>query len=230
MKRFEKSIGLMRALENYIVEDVDAAAPLFDFLEGHRQSYNRRETISAEGMPWAQLSRVESGFVHAFVRELADGRELLVRRFGPGDLLFTWDELGNPMRYVAASSVQLVSLSGKQLDNLARAYVDVRVALLQLEAGADRALRQVMARLTEPVAIRVALYLVERTGEDAITRDEIAAAAGTIVRVSDRILMVLRDEGAIGYVYGRVLWRSESRLHAFVAKRRQVRRGSRKRC
>ncbi|GAC1420698.1 MAG: hypothetical protein NVSMB64_29640 [Candidatus Velthaea sp.] len=152
----------------------------------------------------------------------ADGRELLVRRFGPGDVLFSWGESVSPMRYVvAASNVQLVSLSLAQLENFARTHADARLALLRLEARADRALRKVMASLTESVAIRVALYLAQRIGEDAIKRDEIAAAAGTVMRVSDRILIVLRDEGAIGYDRGRVLWRSTSRLAAFVSKSRK---------
>jgi hypothetical protein len=139
----------------------------------------------------------------------------LLARFESGERLPCWHTHPD-IRIEAVTDVALESISCSALFAMARNNDALRLALLRAASDDERMFIGIMKRLHEPIEVRIVTYLLERPAQPAITRREIAAAAGTITDVSDRILRKLNRAQAIRYERGRIVDRSPARLQRYL--------------
>jgi CRP/FNR family transcriptional regulator, nitrogen oxide reductase regulator len=183
----------------------------------------RRERLFSAGDEATNLDLVLAGRIK-LVRGSADGQEVIVRFFGPGELLGAVAALP-AARYPATAEVvddaRLATWSREALRAIAAAHPEVTTALLALVAGRMGEVQgQLQELATERVARRVAralLRLAAQLGEKSeagvridlpLTRQSLAELTGTTLYTVSRLLSAWESEGLLELGRERVTIRS----------------------
>jgi CRP-like cAMP-binding protein len=176
-------------------------------LQAIRRTFGAGEIIFLEGEPSAGLWILESGRVKAF-KLSPDGREHILRFFGPSDTFNDLAALDNAAN--AASTAAVTTVTAWVVPTVAfmaalRADHDLALAVIQ---GLVGRVRHLVARVEDlalrPVTARLARFLLERAEDPtlsspAVTRALIATHLGTTPETISRSLHVLEGEGAIRF-------------------------------
>jgi CRP/FNR family transcriptional regulator len=185
-----------------------------------RRSFARGETIFVEGEPSAGLWIVESGSVKAF-KLAADGREHILRLFGPGDSfndIPAFDGGPNVAGAAAVSQVTAWVITAGALADALQSHHTLALAAVQALAERVRHLViQVEDLALRSVTARLARFLLEQVENPAlaspgITRALIAAHLATTPETVSRALRALEEAGAIRFDRHRIVIVDPSQL------------------
>lgn len=192
--------------------------PLFSRLEpdqldrliesGNRQRYPADQWITHYGSSWPYLFYVEEGLVEA-LKESPEGRSLVIMELGKGMVFwgigFFREGIGMPVALVAREETRLRLWSREELLPLIKQNGEFSWELSKLMV--ERMLRasEIVEELAfQPVAARLALFLLEQFGDRAgdvvsrdLTLDEMAARIGSTREMVCRQLYKLADQGMI---------------------------------
>jgi CRP-like cAMP-binding protein len=193
------------------------------------KSVARGRLVFVEGDPADALNVLAAGRVKV-VRETEDGREVILRMIGPGEIFGGaggWGEPVYPASAVAIEPSVVLQLPAAEFAALIGAHPDFALAVVR-ELGAR--LREAEARIrelqTERVERRIArtlLRLAAKTGARTpagvelglpLSRQDLAELAGTTLSTASRILSAWDERGIIAAGRERVVIREP---HALVA-------------
>lgn len=195
-----------------------AKNPLFSKLEteqlerliesGNPQNYPAGQWITHYGSSWPYLFYVEEGLVEA-LKESPEGRSLVIMELEKGMVFwgigFFKDGVGMPVAFIAKENSRLLLWSREQLLPLLldNGFLSWELSRLMVERML-RASEIVEELAFQPVAARLALFLLEQFGDragDTVTRDltldEMAARIGSTREMVCRQLYKLADKGMI---------------------------------
>lgn len=195
-----------------------AKNPLFSKLEteqlerliesGNPQNYPAGQWITHYGSSWPYLFYVEEGLVEA-LKESPEGRSLVIMELEKGMVFwgigFFKDGVGMPVAFIAKENSRLLLWSREQLLPLLldNGFLSWELSKLMVERML-RASEIVEELAFQPVAARLALFLLEQFGDragDTVTRDltldEMAARIGSTREMVCRQLYKLADKGMI---------------------------------
>lgn len=176
-----------------------------------RRAIAAGETIFVEGESSAGLWIVESGSVKAF-KLAADGREHILRIFGPGDTFNDIPALdGGPN---AASAAAVSALTAWVIPTAVMREAiqnDHALALAVIQHLADRVRRlvvQIEDLALRSVTARLARFILEQAATPslaAVTRAMMAAHLATTPETISRALRTLEEAGAIRFDRHRIV-------------------------
>ncbi len=182
-----------------------------------RQAAHRRfasnEMIFLEGEPSAGLWVMENGRVKAY-KVSPDGREYILRFFGPGDTfndLAALDGAFNPVSTMAVTAVSAWVIETAVFSQALQADHELALAVLK---GLVGRVRFVVGRMEDlalrPVTARLARFLLEQVenpalAHPAITRALVANHLATTPESVSRSLRVLEEAGAIRFDRHRII-------------------------
>ncbi|HLR46767.1 MAG TPA: Crp/Fnr family transcriptional regulator, partial [Deinococcales bacterium] len=144
------------------------------------------------------------------LRHGAEGRDVLLRMAGPGDLIGTFSALNSshPESAQAHTDVCLLNITAGDFADLLRTHPEVTLAVLAFSTEQLTEARTAIRGLsTEPVETRLArtlLQLADAHGEPdpggtviqmPLPQQDLAALAGTTVETVSRILSRFRRDG-----------------------------------
>ncbi|MDZ7843217.1 MAG: Crp/Fnr family transcriptional regulator [Anaerolineales bacterium] len=195
-----------------------AKNPLFSTLEteqrerliesGNPQNYPAGQWITHYGSSWPYLFYVEEGLVEA-LKESPEGRSLVIMELEKGMVFwgigFFKEGVGMPVAFIAKENSRLLLWSREQLLPLLldNGFFSWELSKLMVERML-RASEIVEELAFQPVAARLALFLLEQFGDragDTVTRDltldEMAARIGSTREMVCRQLYKLADKGMI---------------------------------
>lgn len=195
-----------------------AKNPLFSKLEteqlerliesGNPQNYPAGQWITHYGSSWPYLFYVEEGLVEA-LKESPEGRSLVIMELEKGMVFwgigFFKDGVGMPVAFIAKENSRLLLWSRDQLLPLLldNGFLSWELSRMMVERML-RASEIVEELAFQPVAARLALFLLEQFGDragDTVTRDltldEMAARIGSTREMVCRQLYKLADKGMI---------------------------------
>lgn len=178
-----------------------------------RRSYTPDSAVSFEGGDSDHVVILEAGWAKAY-RTTPDGREVLVRIYGPGDIIGEDTVLGHQARgetVIALSDVQALIVAGPPfrqfLDtnrSVERALTSILVRRLH---GADERLAALADVGAEGSLAAVLLPLFERHGRFSadgsvhlpfgLTQEELAGLAGLSRMSVTRVMQLWRRKGAV---------------------------------
>src|SRR6478672_11463424 len=195
------------------------------------RSFRGGEVVFREGDDSDTCYIVRSGHARA-VREHADGRQITLATFGPGDIfgeLAMFDDERRSATVEALDDVEAIAIAGSDMRRLMRAHADIAVKLV---IGVARRLREANERLTrqsfQTVQSRVAgvlLQLVEQAQAEGagprdvllkVTQAEIAQLAGSSRESASRFLAVLERAGVITQGRGRITVHDPEALKRYI--------------
>lgn len=175
---------------------------------GNRQRYPADQWITHYGSSWPYLFYVEAGLVEA-LKESPEGRSLVIMELEKGMVFwgigFFKDGVGMPVAFIAKENSRLLLWSRDQLLPLLldNGFLSWELSKLMVERML-RASEIVEELAFQPVAARLALFLLEQFGDragDTVTRDltldEMAARIGSTREMVCRQLYKLADKGMI---------------------------------
>lgn len=172
----------------------------------HR-TYRPEEMIFLEGDPSAGLWFVESGRVKAY-KLSPDGKEYILRLFGPGDTfndLAALDNAPNAASAMAVTDVSAWVIPTAVFTAALRSDHELCMAVLK---GMVSRVRDLVDRVEDlalrPVTARLARFLLEQVEDPtlthpAVTRALIASHLATTPESISRSLRVLEEAGAIRF-------------------------------
>lgn len=178
-----------------------------------RHSFDPGQMICVEGEPSAGLWAIEQGRVKVF-RVSTDGREHVLRLFGPGDSfndVAGLDGRPNPAHAAALGHVVAWSLPHEVVAAALRD--NPALALAVIDELTDR-LRSLVSQIEElalhSVTVRLARFLLLQAENpslsgEGITRATIAAHLATTPETVSRALRTLEDEGLIRFDRHRIV-------------------------
>lgn len=197
----------------------------------HPRRFGAGEVIFREGDESNTCYIVRSGHARA-VREHADGRQLALATFGPGDIfgeLAIFDDEKRSATLEALDELSTIAISGPDFRRLLEEHASMAV---KLAVSLGRRLREANERLTrqsfQTVQSRVATVLGDLV-EDArkegagerdvlvtITQADIAQLAGSSRESASRFLAVLERAGVITQGRGRIVVNDPAALRGYV--------------
>jgi len=225
----EESVDLLRQVpvfEALMPQDLqrvaDVAVPR-SFAPGH--------VIFREGDASDTCYVVRSGHARA-VRGSADGRQITLAHFGPGDIfgeLAMFDDERRSATVETLDAVAAIAILGPDMRRLLREHPDLAAKLV---IGLGRRLREANERLArqsfQTVQSRVAIVLghlvaqaqAEGAGDDdvlvRVTQSDIAQLAGSSRESASRFLAVLERAGILEQGRGRVVVHDPAALAKYI--------------
>ena len=197
----------------------------------HPRRFGANEVVFREGDESNTCYVVRSGHARA-VREHADGRQIALATFGPGDIfgeLAMFDDERRSATVEALDDVEAIAIAGSDMRRLMLRRPQLAVALA---ASLSRRLRTTNERLAsqsfQTVQSRVAgvlLQLVEQAQAEGagprdillkVTQAEIAQLAGSSRESASRFLAVLERAGVISQGRGRLTVHDPQALRNYV--------------
>jgi CRP-like cAMP-binding protein len=189
------------------------------------------EAVFREGDDSDTCYVVESGHARA-LREHADGRQITLATFGPGDIfgeLAMFDDERRSATVEATDALQAIGVLGGDMRRLMREHSDIAVKLVislgrRLRAANERLASQSFQTVQSRVA-RVLEQLVEQArSEGADDRDvlvratqaDLARLAGSSRESASRFLAVLERAGVISQGRGRLTVHDPDALQGYV--------------
>ena len=198
----------------------------------HPRRFGAGEVVFREGDESNTCYVIRSGHARA-VREHADGRQIALAEFGPGDIfgeLAMFDDERRSATVVATDELEVLAILGRDMRRLMHQHAGIAV---QLAIGLARRLRAANERLAsqsfQTVQSRVAAVLaqqVERSRREAAAGDrdvpvtatqaDIAQLAGSSRESASRFLAVLERAGVISQGRGRLTVHDPAALENYV--------------
>jgi CRP/FNR family cyclic AMP-dependent transcriptional regulator len=225
----EESVDLLRQVpvfEALMPQDLERVADVAvprSFAPGH--------VIFREGDASDTCYVVRSGHARA-VRGSADGRQITLAHFGPGDIfgeLAMFDDERRSATVETLDAVAAIAILGPDMRRLLREHPDLAAKLV---IGLGRRLREANERLArqsfQTVQSRVAIVLghlvaqaqAEGAGDDdvlvRVTQSDIAQLAGSSRESASRFLAVLERAGILEQGRGRVVVHDPAALAKYI--------------
>ena len=194
----------LRAVPYFTSLGADALHDLANLATWHE--YAPGAIIFLEGEANTGLYSVHAGWVKV-VKYSVDGREQVLRYFGPGEV---FNEIGiflarpNPASAIALEQSVLWQLHRSALQPLLTSHPDLLLRVMASMADRIAYLAGMVADLSlHSVEVRLARLLLDAAPDDALVRQpwltqaELAAHLGTVPDVLSRALRTLADAGLI---------------------------------
>jgi CRP-like cAMP-binding protein len=174
---------------------------------------------------------VRAGHARA-IREHADGRQITLATFGPGDIfgeLAMFDDERRSATVEAIDDLEVLGIPGVDMRALLQRHADIAVKLVialgrRLRAANERLARQsfqtVQSRVAGVLAQLVEQARAEGAGERDVpitaTQTELAQLAGSSRESASRFLAVLERAGVISQGRGRLTVHDPAALQGYV--------------
>jgi CRP/FNR family transcriptional regulator len=205
-----------------IVHVADVAVP---------RSFRAGEVVFRENDDSDTCYVVRSGHARA-VREHADGRQITLATFGPGDIfgeLAMFDDERRSATVEAVDDLDVLGIPGVDMRSLLVRFPDIAVKLVialgrRLRAANERLARQSFQTVQSRVAAVLAQLVEQARSEGAAERDvlvtatqtELAQLAGSSRESASRFLAVLERAGVITQGRGRLTVHDPDALQGYV--------------
>jgi CRP-like cAMP-binding protein len=205
-----------------IVHVADVAVP---------RSFRAGEVVFREGDDSDTGYIVRSGHARA-VREHADGRQITLATFGPGDIfgeLAMFDDERRSATVEAIDDLEVLGIPGVDFRGLLARFPDISVKLVialgrRLRAANERLARQSFQTVQSRVAAVLAQLVQQAQAEGAAEKDvlvtatqtELAQLAGSSRESASRFLAVLERAGVISQGRGRLTVHDPAALQGYV--------------
>ena len=189
------------------------------------------EAVFREGDDSDTCYVVESGHARA-IREHADGRQITLATFGPGDFfgeLAMFDDERRSATVEAIDELELLGILGGDMRRLLRRHPDIALKLVvslgrRLRGANERLARQSFQTVQSRVATVLAQLVEQARAEGAPERDvavvatqaDLAKLAGSSRESASRFLAVLERAGVISQGRGRLTVHDPSALQGYV--------------
>lgn len=189
------------------------------------------EVVFREGDQSDTCYVVRSGRTRA-VREHADGRQLTLANFGPGDIfgeLAMFDDERRSATVETLEETEAIAILGADMRRLLREHPELAVKLIaalgrRLRLMNDRLARQsfqtVQSRVAAVLSQLVTAAQHEGAGERDVlitaTQSDLAQLAGSSRESASRFLAVLERAGIIGQGRGKLIVHDPSALEGYV--------------
>ena len=195
------------------------------------RSFRGGETVFREGDDSDTCYVVRSGHARA-VREHADGRQITLATFGPGDIfgeLAMFDDERRSATVEAVAALDVLGIPGVDMRALLARHPEIAVKLVialgrRLRAANERLARQSFQTVQSRVAAVLAQLVEQARAEGAGERDvlltatqaELAQLAGSSRESASRFLAVLERAGVISQGRGRLTVHDPDALGGYV--------------
>jgi CRP-like cAMP-binding protein len=205
-----------------IVHVADVAVP---------RSFRAGEVVFREDDDSDTCYIVRSGHARA-VREHADGRQITLATFGPGDIfgeLAMFDDERRSATVEAIDDLEVLGIPGIDFRGLLTRFPDIAVKLVialgrRLRAANERLARQSFQTVQSRVAAVLAQLVEQAQTEGAAEKDvlvtatqtELAQLAGSSRESASRFLAVLERAGVISQGRGRLTVHDPAALQGYV--------------
>jgi CRP/FNR family transcriptional regulator len=189
------------------------------------------EVVFREGDDSDTCYVVDSGHARA-LREHADGRQITLATFGPGDIfgeLAMFDDERRSATVEATDALHVIGVLGGDMRRLMREHSDIAVKLVislgrRLRAANERLARQSFQTVQSRVAVVLGQLVDQARAEGADDRDvlvratqaDLAKLAGSSRESASRFLAVLERAGVISQGRGRLTVHDPSALQGYV--------------
>jgi CRP-like cAMP-binding protein len=218
-----------------------ARVPVFEELAGEDlrrvtdvavpRSFGAGEIIFREGDDSDTCYVVQTGHARA-IREHADGRQITLATFGPGDIfgeLAMFDDERRSATVEATDELEVLGILGGDMRALLRRHPDIAVQLVialgrRLRAANERLARQSFQTVQSRVAAVLGQLVEQARAEGAGERDvqvvltqaDLAKLAGSSRESASRFLAVLERAGVISQGRGRITVHDQGALQGYV--------------
>lgn len=218
-----------------------AHVPVFEELTPHDlervarvavpRGFRGHEVVFREGDDSDTCYIVRSGHARA-VREHADGRQITLATFGPGDIfgeLAMFDDERRSATVETLDDMEAVAVLGPDMRRLLREHPDLSVKLVialgrRLRAANERLARQSFQTVQSRVASVLAQLVDQARAEGAdvddvlvtATQADLAQLAGSSRESASRFLAVLERAGVISQGRGRLTVHDAAALQRYV--------------
>jgi CRP-like cAMP-binding protein len=195
------------------------------------RSFGAGEAVFREGDASDTCYVVREGHARA-VREHADGRQLTLATFGPGDIfgeLAMFDPERRSATVEAIDELDVLAILGQDMRRLMHAHAEIAVKLAvslvrRLRAANERLARQSFSTVQSRVAAVLAQLVDQARSEGADERDiaitatqaDLAKLAGSSRESASRFLAVLERAGVISQGRGRLTVHDPDALGGYV--------------
>jgi CRP/FNR family transcriptional regulator len=189
------------------------------------------EVVFREGDDSDTCYVVDSGHARA-LREHADGRQITLATFGPGDIfgeLAMFDDERRSATVEATDALHVIGVLGGDMRRLMREHSDIAVKLVislgrRLRAANERLARQSFQTVQSRVAVVLGQLVDQARAEGADDRDvlvratqaDLAKLAGSSRESASRFLAVLERAGVISQGRGRLTVHDPAALQGYV--------------
>ena len=193
--------------------------------------FDARDVVFREGDDSDTCYVVRSGHARA-VREHADGRQITLATFGPGDFfgeLAMFDDERRSATVEAVGALEVLGIPGVDMRALLTRHPEIAVKLVialgrRLRAPNERLARQSFQTVQSRVAAVLAQLVDQAQAEGAGERDvlltatqaELAQLAGSSRESASRFLAVLERAGVISQGRGRLTVHDPAALGGYV--------------
>jgi CRP-like cAMP-binding protein len=195
------------------------------------RSFGAGEAVFREGDASDTCYVVREGHARA-VREHADGRQITLATFGPGDIfgeLAMFDDERRSATVEAIDELDALAILGGDMRRLMSEHAEIAVKLAvslvrRLRAANERLARQSFQTVQSRVAAVLAQLVEQARGEGAEARDvqitatqaDLAKLAGSSRESASRFLAVLERAGVISQGRGRLTVHDPDALQGYV--------------
>ena len=195
------------------------------------RSFSAGEAVFREGDASDTCYLVREGHARA-IREHADGRQITLATFGPGDIfgeLAMFDDERRSATVEAIDDLDALAILGGDMRRLMHEHAEIAVKLAvalvrRLRAANERLARQSFQTVQSRVAAVLAQLVEQARSEGAGPRDipitatqaDLAKLAGSSRESASRFLAVLERAGVISQGRGRLTVHDPSALRGYV--------------
>jgi CRP-like cAMP-binding protein len=195
------------------------------------RSFVAGEAVFREGDASNTCYVVRGGHARA-IREHADGRQITLATFGPGDIfgeLAMFDDERRSATVEAIDDLDALAILGGDMRRLMHEHAEIAVKLAvalvrRLRAANERLARQSFQTVQSRVAAVLAQLVEQATHEGAAERDvqitatqaDLAKLAGSSRESASRFLAVLERAGVISQGRGRLTVHDPAALQGYV--------------
>ena len=195
------------------------------------RSFGAGEAVFREGDASDTCYIVREGHARA-VREHADGRQITLATFGPGEIfgeLAMFDPESRSATVEALDNLHVLAILGQDMRRLMREHAEIAVKLAvalvrRLRAANERLARQSFSTVQSRVAAVLAQLVEQARSEGAGERDvaitatqaDLAKLAGSSRESASRFLAVLERAGVISQGRGRLTVHDPDALAGYV--------------
>jgi CRP/FNR family transcriptional regulator, cyclic AMP receptor protein len=193
--------------------------------------FSSGETVFHEGDDSDTCYVVQHGHARA-LREHADGRQITLATFGPGDIfgeLAMFDDERRSATVEASDELEVIGILGGDMRRLMREHPDIAVKLSislgrRLRAANERLARQSFQTVQSRVALVLSQLVDQARSEGAeptdvlvrATQADLAKLAGSSRESASRFLAVLERAGVISQGRGRLTVHDPDALQGYV--------------
>jgi CRP-like cAMP-binding protein len=195
------------------------------------RSFAAGEAVFREGDSSSTCYVVRAGHARA-IREHADGRQITLATFGPGDIfgeLAMFDDERRSATVESIDDLDVLAILGGDMRRLMHEHAEIAVKLAvslvrRLRAANERLARQSFQTVQSRVAAVLAQLVEQARGEGAGARDveitatqaDLAKLAGSSRESASRFLAVLERAGVISQGRGRLTVHDPDALQGYV--------------